>query len=59
VLFEESATIACLIEYSVRPATEGTLGEAFAALVFEIKAIDGFLSRDDFQSQTRTQPGEF
>ena len=39
---------------------EGTLGEAFAALVSEIQAIDGFVSMDDFQGQTRPQPpGEF
>lgn len=38
---------------------EATLGEAFAVLVSEIQAIDGFISRDDFQSQTRTQPAEF
>ena len=48
-----------MYQYGVRPAMEGTLGEAFAALVSKIQAIDGFLSRDDFQSQTRTQPGEF
>jgi hypothetical protein len=39
---------------------EGRLGEAFAALVSEIQAIDGFISMDDFQSHTRPQPpGEF
>jgi heme-degrading monooxygenase HmoA len=57
--FEESATIACIIEYGVRPAMEGTLGEAFAVLVSEIQAIDGFISMDDFRSQTRPQRGEF
>src|ERR1700688_12336 len=57
--FEESATITCIIEYGVRPAMEGTLGEAFAVLVSEFQAIDGFISMDDFQSQTRPQRGEF
>jgi hypothetical protein len=38
---------------------EGTLGEAFAVLVSEFQAIDGFISMDDFQSQTRPQRGEF
>jgi heme-degrading monooxygenase HmoA len=52
--------IACIIEYGVRPGMEGRLGEAFAALVSEIQAIDGFISTDDFQSQTRPQlPGQF
>jgi hypothetical protein len=44
VLFEESAMIACIIEYGVRPRMEGRPGEAFAALVSEIQAIDGFIS---------------
>ena len=60
VLIEESPMIVCIIEYGVRPGMEGRLGEAFAALVSEIQAIDGFISMDDFQSHTRPQPpGEF
>lgn len=38
---------------------EGRLGKPFAALVSKFQAIDGFISMDDFQSQTRLQPGEF
>jgi heme-degrading monooxygenase HmoA len=52
-LFEERAMIACIIEYGVRPGMEDKLGEAFAALVPEIQRIDGFISMDNFQSQTR------
>lgn len=44
-----------IIEYGVRPGMEGRLGDAFAALVSEIQAIDGLISMDNFQSQT--QPG--
>jgi hypothetical protein len=33
--------------------------KTFAGLVSKIQAIDGFISMDDFQSQTRPQPGEF
>jgi hypothetical protein len=56
VLFEESAMLAYIIEYD---SQAGMVGKAFAALVSEIQAIDGFISMDDFQSQTRPQPGEF
>ena len=45
--------IACIIEYGVWPGMEGRLEEAFAALIPEIQAIDGFISMDNFQSQTR------
>ena len=45
--------IVCIIEYGVRPGMEGRLEEAFAALVPEIQAIGGFISMDNFQSQTR------
>lgn len=45
--------IACIIEYSIRPGMEDRLGEAFAALVPEIQTIDGFISMDNYQSQTR------
>jgi heme-degrading monooxygenase HmoA len=45
--------IACIIEYSVKPGMEDRLGEAFATLVPEIQTIDGFISMDNFQSQTR------
>lgn len=45
--------IACIIEYSVRTGMEERLGEAFAALIPEIEAIDGFISMDNFESQTR------
>ena len=51
--------IAYIIEYDGQAGMEGRLGKAFAALVSEIQAIDGFISMDDFQSQTRPQPGEF
>jgi len=45
--------IVCIIEYGVRPGMEGRLEEAFASLVPEIQAIGGFISMDNFQSQTR------
>ena len=45
--------VACIIEYSVRAGMEERLGEAFAALIPEIEAIDGFISMDNFESQTR------
>lgn len=45
--------IACIIEYGVRPGMEARLGEAFAALSPEIQAIGGFISMDNFESQTR------
>jgi len=45
--------IACIIEYAVTAGMEDRLGEAFAALIPEIQAIDGFVSMDNFQSQTR------
>jgi len=45
--------IACIIEYGVRPGMKDKLREAFAALVPEIQRIDGFISMDNFQSQTR------
>ena len=51
--------IAYIIEYDSQARDGRQAGKTFAALVSEIQAIDGFISRDDFQSQTRTQPGEF
>ena len=45
--------VACIIEYSVRAGMEERLGEAFAALIPEIEAIDGFISMDNFESRTR------
>jgi heme-degrading monooxygenase HmoA len=45
--------IVCIIEYGVRPGMEGRLEEAFASLVPEIQTIGGFISMDNFQSQTR------
>jgi len=45
--------IACIIEYGVRPGMEGRLGEIFTELIPEIQSIDGFISMDNFQSQTR------
>jgi heme-degrading monooxygenase HmoA len=45
--------IACIIEYAVTAGMEDRLGEAFAALIPEIQAIDGFISMDNFESQTR------
>ncbi len=45
--------IVCIIEYGVRTGMGGRLQEAFAALVPEIEAIDGFICMDNFQSQTR------
>jgi heme-degrading monooxygenase HmoA len=45
--------IGCIIEYGVRPGMEGRLAEAFATLIPEIEAIDGFISMDNFESQTR------
>lgn len=45
--------VACIIEYSVRAGMEERLGEAFAALIPEIETIDGFISMDNFESQTR------
>jgi heme-degrading monooxygenase HmoA len=45
--------IVCIIEYGVMPGMEGRLSHAFAGLVPEIEAIDGFIFMDNFQSQTR------
>ncbi|HTQ25007.1 MAG TPA: antibiotic biosynthesis monooxygenase family protein [Candidatus Binataceae bacterium] len=45
--------VACIIEYSVRAEMEERLGEAFAVLIPEIQAIDGFISMDNFESQMR------
>ncbi len=45
--------VACIIEYGVRPGMEARLERAFAALIPEIQAIDGFIPMDNFQSQTR------
>ena len=45
--------IVCIIEYGVRPGMEGRLEEAFASLLPEIQAVGGFISMDNFQSQTR------
>jgi heme-degrading monooxygenase HmoA len=45
--------IACIIEYGIRQGMEARLGEAFEALIPEIQAIGGFISMDNFQSQTR------
>jgi heme-degrading monooxygenase HmoA len=45
--------IVCIIEYSVSSGVEGRLEEAFASLVPEIQTIGGFISMDNFQSQTR------
>jgi heme-degrading monooxygenase HmoA len=45
--------VACIIEYSVTAGMEARLGQAFAALIPEIEAIDGFISMDNFESQTR------
>ena len=45
--------VACIIEYRVMAGMEARLREAFAALIPEIEAIDGFISMDNFESQTR------
>ena len=52
-LLQEESMIVCIIEYGVRPGMEERLSQAFAGLVPEIEAVDGFISMDNFQSQTR------
>jgi len=44
--------VACIIEYRVKAGMEGKLGEIFEQLMPEIQSIDGFISMDNFQSQT-------
>jgi heme-degrading monooxygenase HmoA len=44
--------VACIIEYRVKPGMERKLQEVFGQLMPEIQAIDGFMSMDNFQSQT-------
>jgi heme-degrading monooxygenase HmoA len=49
--------VACIIEYGIKPGTEGKLENEFAVLMPEIQSIDGFVSMDNFESVTR--PGVF
>lgn len=44
--------VACIIEYRVKPGMEGKLEQIFGQLMPEIQSIDGFISMDNFQSQT-------
>ena len=51
--------IVCITEYDSQARDGRQAGKSLRDVGLRVQAIDGFISMDDFQSQTRPQKGEF